>query len=294
MLALIGPFEAIQYVGTPLALVAFVVAVVAYVIRARLAERRKLLETAPEDRRAELLAAAMRDFSPVSTENLTREQRYQLALRLIQERATRFWITAGVATFVAVVLAIIVLVLGPGQAADASADLVVRLQGPAGPANVLASGEVTFQAGALRRQAAVGPDGQALFAGLPRASFEGGATLTATADGYHPIGTVTFTTWPPGGAVVVPMAPDSTVVRGTVLDDPTRRRPLAGVQVDFGGGLVVTASDALGHFQAILPRPAGARIALALRRDGVTGFDDVVTVAPDQDLVVYFEAGTSP
>ena len=84
------PFEAIRFVGTPIALIAFIVAVGAYVYRSSLLSRRKLLEAAPPDDRARLLEATIRDFSQIQTENLTRDQRYQLALRLIEERAARF------------------------------------------------------------------------------------------------------------------------------------------------------------------------------------------------------------
>ena len=68
-------FEAIQYVGTPIALVAFIVAAAAYVYRGRLEERRKLIESAPEQERARVMESTLRDFSTVPTDTLTKEQR---------------------------------------------------------------------------------------------------------------------------------------------------------------------------------------------------------------------------
>lgn len=289
-----GPFEAIGSVGTPLALAAFVVAVAAWVYRGRLAERRRLIESAPEDKRADLLIATIRDFSTVPVENLTKEQRYQLAVQLIQERASRFRIAAVVSVIVAVLLAVVILLFRPEPAA--ATDLAVRLQGPDGP---LGRGVVTLDAGELRQRRDLDDDGVARFPELPAAAFAAGVTLAATSPGYRQTTSTTLTAPPPGGACVVALVRDSTRVQGTVLDDPTSRRPLADVILDFASGAAVDTSDALGHFAVVLPATADGRVALRLQHDGRTGFDDAVTVAPGEGLVVYFRpaagsAGSPP
>jgi hypothetical protein len=284
-----NPFDAISSVGTPLALAAFVVAVVAWVYRARLAERRKLIETAPEDKRAELLESAIRDFSTVPVENLTKDQRYQLAVRLIQERASRFRIAAAVSVVVALLLAAVIL-LNP-SAGEPVTDLAVRLQGPDGP---LETGTVTLDAGKRRERREVGADGIARFPDVAAAAYAAGLTLTASAPGYRQAAPTELAAPPPGGAAVVTLVADSARVRGTVLDDPTHRQPLAGVVLDFGGGLAADTTDALGHFAVVLPAPPGGRIPVRLRHDDRTGFDDAVTLTPGEGLVLYFELGTPP
>lgn len=282
-----GPFEAIGSVGTPLALAAFVVAAAAWVYRGKLAERRRLIESAPEDRRADLLAATIRDFSTVPVENLTKEQRYQLAVQLIQERASRFRLMALVSVIVAVLLAVVILLFKPQPAA--ATDLAVRLQGPEGP---LARGTVTLDAGELRQRRDLDDDGVARFPDIPADAFTAGVTLAAQATGYRQAVATSLTAVPAGGAVVITLARDSTRVRGTVLDDPSNRRPLPGVILDFAGGAAVDTSDALGHFDVTLPATADGRVALRLQHDGRTGFDDAVTVAAGEGLVVYFEPGS--
>ncbi len=284
-----GPFEAVGSVGTPLALAAFVVAAVAWVYRARLAERRKMIESAPEDKRADLLEAAIRDFSTVPVENLTKEQRYQLALTLIQERSSRFRITALVSVVVAVLLATVILLYKQGD--DPATDLAVRLQGPAGPVE---QGTVTLDAGELRLRSEVGADGVARFPDVAAAAFGVGVALTASAPGLRQAEPTTLTAPPPGGAATITLVPDSMRVRGTVLDDPTHRRPLPGVVLDFAGGLAVDTTDALGHFAVVLPATVGERVTVRLRRDDRTGFDDAVTLASGEDLVLYFGQGTGP
>ncbi len=284
-----GAFEAIPSVGTPLALAAFVVAVVAGVYRAKLAERRKLIETAPEDKRADLLESAIRDFSTVPVENLTKEQRYQLAVRLIQERASRFRITAVVSVVVAVILATVILL--QKQGGDPATDLAVRLQGPAGPVE---EGMVTLDAGELRLRSEVGADGIARFPDISAAAFGVGLKLTASVPGFRQSEPTTLTAPPPGGAATIALTPDSLRVRGTVLDDPASRRPLAGVVLDFASGLAVATTDGLGHFEVVLPAAAGPRVPVRLRHDDRTGFDDAVTLAAGDALVLYFTPAASP
>ena len=83
-------------------------------------------------------------------------------------------------------------------------------------------------------------------------------------------------------------------MRGTVLDDPAHRRPLAGVVLDFASGLAVATTDALGHFEVVLPAAVGPRVPLRLRHDDRTGFDDAVTIAAGDGLVLYFTPAAGP
>jgi len=289
--AVIGPFEAIPYVGTPLALAAFVVAVVAAAYRVRLAERRKLIETAPAERRAELLVATIRDFSPVPLENLTKDQRFQLALKLIDERKARFRVTTIVAVVVAVALAVTVLVAGRSEA---STRLVVRLHGPGGPGDILDRGVVILDAGELRLESAIGPDGQARFDNLPADVYATGVTVLASAPGFEPVAPTTLRARPAGGGIYVAMQPQSTVLHGTVLAAGPSREPLADVVVNVDGGAACDTTDAHGGFRLVVARPPGTRVPLQLIRDGRLGFDDAVPVAAEPPLVLRFDPGGAP
>jgi hypothetical protein len=281
-----SPFQAIQYVGTPIALVAFAIAVAAYAYRSRLVERRRLIEAAPEGERGRLLDATIKDFTTVNTETLTREQRYTLALRLIDERAARFRMTTYAAVATAALLAIVVLALPAGGADDVTASLTVRVHDPDGAA--LRAGAVTLDAGPARDTRDVAADGQVRFDNLPRSAFRDGVRLTAHVPGYASA-PVTLTQVPRGGVYYLELQPAPTRVYGTVVD--SGRSPAAGVVLHFDGGEAIDTTDANGTFSVLLRQPPGARVPVRLFRDGVVGFNDVVTLPDDAPLTLRFDAG---
>jgi hypothetical protein len=275
------PFEAIQYVGTPIALVAFVVAVLAWVYRSRLAERRRLIETAPEGERAKLLDATIRDFTTVNTETLTREQRYQLALRLIEERSARTRVLAVVGVLTAAILAVVILFL-PGSAAEAVA-LVVRLSDESG--GFVTSGSVTLDAGSGRDSRAIGSDGQVRFDNVPRSAFARGVSLTPRVSGYA-TSSVQLTGVPPDGVYYLKLTPVGTALRGTVVD--SARAPVAGVVLVFEGGSAVDTTDANGTFLVTLRQPPGSSVAVRAERGGVVGYNDRITVPASETVTIRF------
>jgi hypothetical protein len=99
-------WEAIQYVSTGLTLVAFLAAVGAWVYKARVDAREKLIATANADQRTELVARTLEYFD-VDTSGLTKDQKYDLALTQIHARSQRYQQTAVVVCFIALVLALL-------------------------------------------------------------------------------------------------------------------------------------------------------------------------------------------
>src|SRR5713101_5416592 len=97
-------WEAIKYVGSGLTLVAFAIAVTAAVYRWRLRREERLIKTAPEDQRGELVRNAL-EFFEVHTPNLTKDQQYKIALEQIQQRARRFTISAIVIIVISLIAA---------------------------------------------------------------------------------------------------------------------------------------------------------------------------------------------
>src|SRR6266496_5531143 len=94
-------WQAIQYVGSGFTLAAFVVAVIAWVVKSRSEARERLIGSARETERAELVRDAL-EFFRVDTTGLTKAQQYQLALEQIRQRAQRFRIVAMVVCTIAV------------------------------------------------------------------------------------------------------------------------------------------------------------------------------------------------
>ena len=280
-----SPFEAIQYVGTPIALVAFIVAVGAYVYRSRLVERRKLIETAAEADRGRLLDRTIQDLGPVEPGTLTREQRYQLALRLLEDRAKRFRTMALLGAGTAVLLAGVVLAL-PDDSAGSALGLVVRVDDVAA-ATFVRTGRITLDAGAGRDTRTIGEDGQVHFENVPREAFEHGVSLIPDVPGYAR--TVTTLHEPPGNGVhYLRLERTGSELYGTVITPD--RVPLAGVVLTFGDGVASDTTDASGTFRVAVPHAPGERIPVRAVRDGTVGLSDMVTVPEGAGLTLFFEA----
>ena len=99
-------WNAIAYVSSGVTVVAFVVAVSAWVFRASLVQRERLIKAAPEVDRGALVETALEVFR-VDTSGLTRDQKYRLAMEQIAARERRFKTVAGVVSLVAVLLAVV-------------------------------------------------------------------------------------------------------------------------------------------------------------------------------------------
>lgn len=97
-------WNAIGYVTTGLTLLAFAIAVGAWIYRSSLAERERTLQNLPEADRAKALQAEI-SFFPIDTQHLTRGQKVALAMEQIKARERRFNTIAKVVAFVAVLLA---------------------------------------------------------------------------------------------------------------------------------------------------------------------------------------------
>src|SRR5205085_8666798 len=93
-------WNSIAYVSSGLTLVAFIIAASVWIYRKWLLQKERLIRQAPESERAKLVENAL-EFFNVDTVGLTKEQRYNLAIRQIHDKAVRFRITAFVVVIVA-------------------------------------------------------------------------------------------------------------------------------------------------------------------------------------------------
>jgi hypothetical protein len=100
-------WDSISLVNSGFTLAAFLAAVAAWVYRQKILEKEKLLRTAPEAKRAELVAAAM-EFFHVDTRRLTKQQQFEIALQQIRARAQRTLWTTILIGIIAIVAAVTV------------------------------------------------------------------------------------------------------------------------------------------------------------------------------------------
>src|SRR6266446_7060204 len=101
-------WQALQYVGTGLSLVAFIVAALLLAYRARLTNRAEIIKSAPEKERLDAIATTA-EFFRVDVSGLTRVQQQDIALTQIHARARRDLLLAGVSLTVAILLAAIAI-----------------------------------------------------------------------------------------------------------------------------------------------------------------------------------------
>ena len=98
-------FEVIKYIGTPIALSAFLMAIIAKSYHNKLNFKIQLLKEIPETDRAAILDKELETYRISSeNDNLTRNQKYELMQSVLLHRAKRFKIVA-IAT---IILAVIV------------------------------------------------------------------------------------------------------------------------------------------------------------------------------------------
>lgn len=105
-MGILDMWNAISYVTSGLALVAFLAAVTAWSYRSKTQERERLIRSAKESDRGELVRNAL-EFFNIDAAGLTKEQQFKLALEQIQARGRRFMISATVVCFLAVVAVVI-------------------------------------------------------------------------------------------------------------------------------------------------------------------------------------------
>lgn len=97
-------WETIKYIGSPVTLIAFAIAVLAHVYKKRLIEERKNLEAIPEKDRATIVKLKLETYH-LKDDTLTNEQKFELVKKVINRKMVGFRI----ATFALVILALIFL-----------------------------------------------------------------------------------------------------------------------------------------------------------------------------------------
>jgi hypothetical protein len=113
-------FEAVPLVTTAFTLAAFLAAVAAWLVRHKMQEKERLLKTAPEEKRALLVASAL-EFFQVDTKRLTKQQQFELALQQIRARAQRFYLSTILIAIIALAAAVMVYALSPGGESSSAA-----------------------------------------------------------------------------------------------------------------------------------------------------------------------------
>jgi len=111
-------WKAITYVTSGITLAAFLAAVVTLMYRRWLLQKERLIKSVPESERAALVQKTI-EFFDIDTSGLSRAEKYNLALRQIEERARRFKTIATVVVIIALLgtaIAVFAMMRGTAQA----------------------------------------------------------------------------------------------------------------------------------------------------------------------------------
>jgi hypothetical protein len=242
---------AIREIGSWSAAVAFVAAVGARYLRSRLSERRKMIESAPLDQRSKLVESVLRDFRVIESGGLTRDQRFELIARLIDQRLallrTAAVTLAGLSGIAATAVVASHYVRGP-------AELVVRLAAPVGDATTVSrlAGRLRIAAGSYSSDAVVS-HGEARFRDVPLRIVGEAASLEAEVSGFG------VTRWsdvpiPKSRVLELQLAPPATKLCG-VVEPQEGAEPLADVAIEVLGQRAVP--DESGRFCMTVPGAEG-------------------------------------
>ena len=102
----------VQYVGTPLTLLAFIAAVFAWSYSVKLKEKAELLKTLPESERVVYLEKELESYQIDAVQKgVTGQQKFELMQLVILQRAHRLKIVAMTAIAIAVVLAVTIIMV---------------------------------------------------------------------------------------------------------------------------------------------------------------------------------------
>ena len=101
-------WETIQYVGSPIALVAFGIAAFATVYRFKLRQQVALLERLPEYERASFISRSLESYQ-MEHDNLTRKQKFDLVHTVLEHRIRRLKIAAIASVVIIVIVAVSVV-----------------------------------------------------------------------------------------------------------------------------------------------------------------------------------------
>jgi hypothetical protein len=85
-------WNTVSLVSTGFSLAAFIAAVIAWILKSKFAERERLIRSAPDSQRPELVRDAL-EFFRINSEKLTKDQQFRLALEQVHARSRRYTAT---------------------------------------------------------------------------------------------------------------------------------------------------------------------------------------------------------
>lgn len=279
-----GDFEAARNVGGVAALVAFIAAAASRFLKARLAERRKLIESAPESERGALIESALRDFGVVQSTGLTREQRFELIRRLIDQRLSTYKLVALVLVIGAVVLATVAIYL---NALTDKFDLTLRVRPPLESAERIVdlNGVARLEVGHETHEARV-VAGMARFDGLTAAATKESLRARVELDGFSPFDVDRLTI--PGNHVLEVFLPVPKLrMCGRVTRGAETPIAVPGATVAVGESTATTGID--GSFCLEVAEREGAVKSVSVMENGVVLRQSSETLSPRNFLTLSIE-----
>ncbi len=172
------------------------------------------------------------------------------------------------------------------QQAATPFDLDVHVIEPGAPPDGSTAGDVVLAFDGESLRAPIGPGAVARFRRVPGSARGRDALVFAIVDGYRQDTLEARVSDDARITVRLVEQQVATIVRGRVID--RGNRPLAGVRLDFGEGIVSTTSGEDGQFTVTVPWKPGESVLLRATRLGVVGYEQRVTIPSSLSLDVPF------
>lgn len=172
-----------------------------------------------------------------------------------------------------------------------SFSLTVRVHGPGGTGEVIRGGRVIADLAGVRRTAAIGSDGEVVFADVP-ADLEGERVRLIADVPLYVADSGSERVLIPASHIIdlgLTRRRFVTVMRGSVRD--RAGRAVRNAVLNFGAGTATSKTDADGNFVASIDVAPGTVLPLTVSLDGTVVYDNDVTVAEQPVLRIVVRPG---
>lgn len=166
--------------------------------------------------------------------------------------------------------------------------LIIRTSVSNEPEKIINYGSVIVDMGQQRIEKQINENGEVSFSGLSSVNLGKSVNIIPQIKGYKIKGSSSFSI--PESRVInleLEEKNDSTVLRGRVVNE--EGNPIDSVFIDIESGLASSVTNEKGIFSLIVPAAKGESLHLTALKNGVTGYNEYITVPEKGSVEIRFK-----
>jgi hypothetical protein len=165
--------------------------------------------------------------------------------------------------------------------------LTIRTVNSQNPDRILNKGLMIVDLGDQRLRKALNENGEVNFPGVSSKFLGRTINIIPQVEGYKIKGSSSIKI-PEDRIIYLELEErrDSTLLRGRVINESGN--PVDSVFIDIESGLVTARSNEHGDFSVIVPAPEGETLRLTALKNGVTGYNEYITLQDETSIVIKF------